>query len=100
MNFACHMSQLLSDIPCIFGLHTSRVFHPAASFSSGSSTESFIMRTSDKFPWELLKAECLRLVCAQLVEGSNEGQNSFKPGRKEDMVAFLRDVHERGGNSV
>jgi len=54
------------------------------------------MRPSDQFPWELLKAECLRLVCTQLVEGSSEGQNSYKPGRKEDMVAFLRDVHERG----
>lgn len=54
------------------------------------------MRTSDKFPWELLKAECLRLVCAQLVEASNESQSSFKLGRKEDMVAFLRDVHQRG----
>jgi hypothetical protein len=53
---------------------------------------------SDKFPWELLKAECLRLVCTQLVEGSSEGQKSFKPARKEDMVTFLRDVHERGGN--
>jgi len=54
------------------------------------------MRTSDKFPWELLKAECLRLVCAQLIEASDDGQTSFKPGRKEEMVAFLHDVHERG----
>ena len=53
--------------------------------------------TSDKFPWELLKAECLRLVCVQLVEASSEGQKSFKPARKEDMVTFLRHVHERGG---
>jgi hypothetical protein len=57
------------------------------------------METSDNFPWELLKADCLRLVCVQLVEASSEGQKSFKPGRKEDMVAFLRDVHERGGKS-
>ena len=56
--------------------------------------------TSDKFPWELLKAECLRLVCAQVVEASSEGQNPFKPGRKEEMVAFLRDVHERGGKKT
>ena len=55
--------------------------------------------TSDKFPWELLKAECLRLVCVQLVEASSEGQKSFKPARKEDMVTFLRDVHERGGKA-
>ena len=59
----------------------------------GTSTAN----TGDKFPWELLKAECLRLVCVQLVEASSEGQKSFKPARKEDMVAFLRDVHERGG---
>lgn len=55
--------------------------------------------SSDKFPWELLKAECLRLVCTQLVDASSEGQISFKPGRKEDMVAFLHDVHERGGKA-
>lgn len=55
------------------------------------------MGTDDKFPWELLKAECLRLVCAQLVEGSSEGQRSYKFARKEEMVTFLRDVHERGG---
>ena len=54
---------------------------------------------SDKFPWELLKAECLRLVCTQLVEASSEGQKSFKPARKEDMITFLRDVHERGGKA-
>lgn len=58
------------------------------------------MRTSDKFPWELLKAECLRLVCAQLVEASSKSQNSFKLGRKDDMVAFLCDVHERGGTKT
>ena len=57
------------------------------------------MGTGDNFPWELLKAECLRLVCVQLVEASSEGQRSFKPGRKEDMVTFLRDVHGRGGKS-
>lgn len=57
------------------------------------------MTSSDKFPWELLKAECLRVVCVQLVEASSEGQNSFKPGRKEDMVAFLREVHEQGGKA-
>ena len=55
------------------------------------------MKTNVKFPWELLKAECLRLVCGQLIEASSEGQNFFKPVRKEDMVAFLHDVHERGG---
>ena len=55
------------------------------------------MATSDEFPWELLKAECLRLVCTQLVEASSEGQKSFKPARKEDMIAFLHDVHIRGG---
>ena len=55
------------------------------------------MGSSDEFPWELLKAECLRLVCSQLVEASSEGQKSFKPARKEDMIAFLREVHERGG---
>jgi len=58
------------------------------------------MGTGDKFPWELLKAECLRLVCTQLIEASNEGQNSFKPGRKEEMIAFLQDVHERGGKHM
>lgn len=54
-------------------------------------------RTGDGFPWELLKAECLRLVCVQLVEASSvESQYAFKPGRKEEMVAFLNDVYERG----
>jgi len=57
---------------------------------------SAAMRTNDKFPWELLKAECLRLVCGQLIEASSEGQTFFKPVRKEDMVAFLHDVHARG----
>ena len=57
------------------------------------------MGTNDQFPWELLKADCLRLVCAQLVEASSEGQKSYKPARKEDMVTFLRDVHQRGGNA-
>lgn len=70
---------------------------------SDSPTEPLIfctaMRSSDRFPWELLKAECLRLVCAQLVEASNEGQNTVRIGRKEDMVAFLRDVHQRGGKA-
>jgi len=54
------------------------------------------METGDQFPWELLKADCLRLVCVQLVDASSDGQKSFKPARKEEMVAFLRDVHERG----
>ena len=55
------------------------------------------MGTGDKFPWELLKAECLRLVCAQLIEASGEGQNALKLGRKEEMIAFLNNVYERGG---
>lgn len=54
------------------------------------------MPTSAGFPWELLKAECLRLVCTQLVQGSNEGGNYQGGGRKEDMVDFLRDIDERG----
>ncbi|KAF8803959.1 hypothetical protein BYT27DRAFT_7301573 [Phlegmacium glaucopus] len=58
------------------------------------------MGTGDKFPWEVLKAECLRLVCVQVVEASGDGQNSFKPGRKEEMIAFLQDVHERGGKHI
>jgi len=86
-HVTCHLSQVSSVTS-------------TSVLSSGSPTEFCffcpVMRTSDKFPWELLKAECLRLVCAQLVEASSESQNSFKPGRKNDMVAFLRDVHERG----
>ena len=58
------------------------------------------MGTTDEFPWELLKADCLRLVCTQLVEASSDAQKSYKHGRKEDMVAFLRDVHERGGKQA
>lgn len=54
------------------------------------------MPTSAGFPWELLKAECLRLVCTQLVQGSNAGGTYQGAGRKEDMIDFLRDVDKRG----
>lgn len=54
------------------------------------------MGKHSQFPWDLLKAECLRLVCSQLVQASNEGLSSFPGGgRKEEMIEFLRDVETR-----
>ncbi|KAF8151667.1 hypothetical protein B0H34DRAFT_728518 [Crassisporium funariophilum] len=54
------------------------------------------MGGGDQFPWELLKAECLRLVVGQLVEGSKGGHSRQKIGRREEMIDFLRDVHKHG----
>ncbi|KAF8966092.1 hypothetical protein BDZ97DRAFT_1809470 [Flammula alnicola] len=54
------------------------------------------MGKNSEFPWDLLKAECLRLVCSQLVQASSEGASYTGAGRKEDMIDFLRDVDERG----
>ncbi|PPQ75947.1 hypothetical protein CVT26_005850 [Gymnopilus dilepis] len=48
------------------------------------------------FPWDLLKAECLRLVCTQLVQASEEGGSYQGAFRRDDMIDFLRDVEERG----
>ncbi|KAF8197094.1 hypothetical protein BJ912DRAFT_846490 [Pholiota molesta] len=56
------------------------------------------MGKHSQFPWDLLKAECLRLVCSQLIQASNsnEGPSSFPGGgRKEEMIEFLRDVETR-----
>ncbi|KAF8906993.1 hypothetical protein CPB84DRAFT_1769163 [Gymnopilus junonius] len=49
-----------------------------------------------QFPWELLKAECLRLVCSQLVQASEEGGSYQGAFRKDDMIEFLHDVEGRG----
>ncbi|KAH9475191.1 hypothetical protein JR316_0012302 [Psilocybe cubensis] len=54
------------------------------------------MPTSAGFPWELLKAECLRLICMQIVQGSKEGGAYQGVMRKESMIEFLRDVDKRG----
>ena len=54
------------------------------------------MSKASQFPWDLLKAECLRLVCAQLVQGSKEGGNYPGASRKEDMIEFLRDIEKQG----
>lgn len=56
---------------------------------------SKIMGKNTEFPWELLKAECLRLVCTQLVQGSSQDMNNYPGGRKDEMIEFLRDVEAR-----
>lgn len=53
------------------------------------------MGKNTEFPWDLLKAESLRVVCSQLVQGSRHELNTYPPGRKEDMIEFLRDVQAR-----
>jgi len=54
------------------------------------------MESGNNFPWEVLKAECLRLICHQVCAASQIGgfTNSF--GKREEMIGFLRDVTERG----
>jgi len=54
------------------------------------------MENENDFPWEVLKADCLRLVCHQVCASSEAGgfTNSF--GKREEMIGFLRDVTERG----
>lgn len=51
------------------------------------------MADEDSFPWELLKADCLRLVCQQLL---SQSQIAYAFGKRDDMVVFLRDISTRG----
>lgn len=45
------------------------------------------------FPWDMLKADCLRLICIQL------GRRSALPARREEMLTFLQDVSKNGCQS-
>jgi len=54
---------------------------------------------SDHFPWELLKANCLRLVCSQLIT-STEQRSGIWFGKRDEMVSFLHSVHEHGRKSL
>ena len=54
------------------------------------------MSKNDQFPWDVLKAECLRLVCSQLVQAANHDGSFSTPARKEDMIQFLQSVSGRG----
>lgn len=40
-----------------------------------------------RFPWDSLKAESLRIVCRDL---------GGPPGRRDEMITFLRAVEEQG----
>lgn len=53
------------------------------------------MSKTAEFPWELLKAECLRTVCGQLMQAEGKSYTGTG-GRKEDMIEFLTDVGVRG----
>ena len=54
------------------------------------------MADEDSFPWELLKADCLRLVCQQLL---SQSELAYAFGKRDDMIAFLRDISTRGCES-
>ncbi|KAF9554900.1 hypothetical protein CPC08DRAFT_766343 [Agrocybe pediades] len=54
------------------------------------------MPQESQFPWDLLKAECLRLVCTQLAQGSEKGGAYTGPSRREGMIEFLRKVSKKG----
>ncbi|KAF5319321.1 hypothetical protein D9619_008656 [Psilocybe cf. subviscida] len=52
------------------------------------------MSSKSQFPWEVLKAECLRTVCTQLMQST--GAHYSEVRRREDMIVFLNDVEKRG----
>ncbi|KIM44271.1 hypothetical protein M413DRAFT_443290 [Hebeloma cylindrosporum] len=54
------------------------------------------MSKQDQFPWDVLKAECLRLVCSQVVQASNHDGSFTAPARKDEMIQFLQSVSGRG----
>ncbi|EDR13336.1 uncharacterized protein LACBIDRAFT_322900 [Laccaria bicolor S238N-H82] len=53
-----------------------------------AATENSI--NDGNFPWDMLKADCLRLICVQL------GRRSAVPARREEMLTFLQDVSKNG----
>lgn len=52
------------------------------------------MSSKSLFPWEVLKAECLRTVCSQLVQST--GAHYSEVRRREEMISFLNDVEKQG----
>jgi len=54
------------------------------------------MESGNNFPWDVLKAECLRLICHQVCASSQVGGLTSSFGKREEMIGFLRDVTERG----
>jgi len=58
------------------------------------------MPKNDQFPWDVLRAECLRLVCSQLLQASKHEGSFSAPARKEDMITFLQSVSNQGLDSA
>jgi len=74
-----------------------------AHWSASTPTHFFPYRSrkmkdsdEDSFPWQFLKAECLRLVCQQLFLQTQQSGLANVLGKRDDMIAFLRDVSTRG----
>ncbi|KAJ3507146.1 hypothetical protein NLJ89_g6471 [Agrocybe chaxingu] len=58
------------------------------------------MAKTHHFPWEMLKAESLRLLCAELVQAGAGHGVRHSLGRRDEMISFLQDINQRGLDSA